>query len=457
MPYLLGVDEWTAFCPLILNEGVIRMALNYLLDPAFEIVNTAGKPATGGKINVFIHGTRDKYYCASDFNGTLLPFDIPLDSLGSAVILADDSHAYDIYIYNRYGTLMMSRYNVQPKEGGGVSSQNITSTDGSVHVTNTADGVDLSVDGADPSVLRASGDTLTSDGEFTCVPLQQLGDKIIVDQNGKVKVEDGWYHYDIVTHFNYSGTPTNQTAVVVLKHGGLESRREVDLSYPNEGTIALSAEICNPSSGLEEFEVAVSGVPEGMSIELVELGIHSIHGYANGIKYNAGRNIDIDNETQTISFAPTRAWRSMHGSTWCDSGDVFGFLVDDAYHDPDGIITVVKGVNEDSEHNVTHWGEIHIAPNHAAMIVTSVTLYRKPDELQPTLNSIAFWYGGNPVSIYGARMEMLYDNSQMTEIVPQITGYIPATANGAVVTLGCSAGVPWYDFKPTELWVAALD
>jgi hypothetical protein len=162
------------------------MALNYLLDPAFEMVNTAGKPATGGKINVFVHGTRDKYYCASDFNGTLLPFDIPLDSLGSAVILADDSQAYDVYIYNRYGTLMMSRYNVQPKSGGGVSVQSITSTDGSITVTDTAGGVDLSVNGATPSVLRASGDTLTSDGSFTCTPLQQSGSRVIVDQNGKV-------------------------------------------------------------------------------------------------------------------------------------------------------------------------------------------------------------------------------------------------------------------------------
>ena len=276
------------------------MALNYLLDPAFEMVNTAGKPATGGKINVFVHGTRDKYYCASDFNGTLLPFDIPLDSLGSAVILADDSQAYDVYIYNRYGTLMMSRYNVQPKSGGGVSVQSITSTDGSITVTDTAGGVDLSVNGATPSVLRAIGDTLTSDGSFTCTPLKQSGSEVIVDQDGKVKVEHGWYHYDIVTHFDYSGTPTNQTAVISLKHGGLESIREVDLSYPNEGTIALSAETYNPASGLEEFDISVSGIPVGMSVELVELGIHSIHGHGVGTTYTAGNGIDITDDEISI-------------------------------------------------------------------------------------------------------------------------------------------------------------
>lgn len=293
------------------------MALNYLLDPAFEMVNTAGKPATGGKINVFVHGTRDRYYCASDFNGTLLPFDIPLDSLGSAVILADDSQAYDVYVYNRYGSLMMSRYNVQPKSGGGVSVQSITSTDGTISVTNTAGGVDLSVNGAAPSVLRASGDALTSDGSFTCVPLQQSGNKVIVDQNGYVKVEPGWYHYDIVTHFDYSGTPTNQTVVVALRQGGLESHKEIDLSYPNEGTIALSAEICNPSSGLEDFDVSVSGIPEGMSVELVELGIFSIVGHSagggGGSDYTAGNGITIQNDEISIDTTVVATQTDLNG------------------------------------------------------------------------------------------------------------------------------------------------
>ena len=86
----------------------------YLLSPEFEIVNTAGKPLTGGWIEGYIHGTRDKYYCLSDFDGTLHPFQIPLDSLGSNIVLASPTHAYDIYIYNKFGSLVMSRYNVVP-------------------------------------------------------------------------------------------------------------------------------------------------------------------------------------------------------------------------------------------------------------------------------------------------------------------------------------------------------
>lgn len=94
------------------------MALNYLLDPMFQIENTAGKPATDGWLEVYVHGTRTKYYCASNFDGTLHPFKIKLDSLGSNIVLADDGQAYDVYAYNRFGSLLMSRYNVQPGKGG---------------------------------------------------------------------------------------------------------------------------------------------------------------------------------------------------------------------------------------------------------------------------------------------------------------------------------------------------
>ena len=101
------------------------MALNYLLDPMFQIENSAGKPATDGWLEVYIHGTREKYYCASNFDGTLHPFKIKLDSLGSNIVLADDGQAYDVYAYNRFGSLLMSRYNVQPGSGGSGSGGDI--------------------------------------------------------------------------------------------------------------------------------------------------------------------------------------------------------------------------------------------------------------------------------------------------------------------------------------------
>lgn len=94
----------------------------YLLDPCFELTNSAGKPLTDGYIEVYIAGTRNKYYCASDFAGTLHPLQIPLDSLGSNIVLANPDNAYDVYVYNRFGNLVMSRYNVTPADGGAVIS-----------------------------------------------------------------------------------------------------------------------------------------------------------------------------------------------------------------------------------------------------------------------------------------------------------------------------------------------
>ena len=95
-----------------------ELSLEYLLSPEFEMINSAGKPLTDGWIEVYIHGTRDKYYCCSDFDGTLHPFKIPLDSLGANVVLADPNQTYDVYFYNKYGSLIMSRYNVKCQGGG---------------------------------------------------------------------------------------------------------------------------------------------------------------------------------------------------------------------------------------------------------------------------------------------------------------------------------------------------
>lgn len=101
---------------MINSDDMVQWA--YLLDPCFELTNSEGKPLTGGWIEVYYHGTRDKYYCASDFDGTLHPFKIPLDSLGANIVLADPEFSYDIYVYNRFGTLVMSRYNVSTTGSG---------------------------------------------------------------------------------------------------------------------------------------------------------------------------------------------------------------------------------------------------------------------------------------------------------------------------------------------------
>ena len=114
-----------------------EVSLAYLISPTFQVENTEGRPLTGGYIEVYIHGTRTKYYCYSDWNGSLHPFKIPLDSLGSNIVLASPAHSYDIYIYNKYGTLVMSRYNIIPSTGDGAVIKDVVtikSEDGTVNI-----------------------------------------------------------------------------------------------------------------------------------------------------------------------------------------------------------------------------------------------------------------------------------------------------------------------------------
>lgn len=269
------------------------MALNYLLSPEFQIVNSAGRPASGGFLEVYIHGTRDKYFCASDFDGTLHPFRVPLDSLGSNVVLADDSHAYDVYIYNRYGTLLMSRYNVNPSSGGSMGGT-ITSSDGSITVTPTVDGYDLSIRDNKASTLRAAAETLYADGFYTFRKLEGEGEAIYLD-NGAIKLDDGWYHFSVTVKLNWNGNITPHTGTIRLYSGLTYDIIDFDYSYNHsesillDGDIFIGAHSSHYISFGRNFSLGITGMPTGMTAELVDCDLHSIIG--QGVGGNGEKNI----------------------------------------------------------------------------------------------------------------------------------------------------------------------
>lgn len=266
------------------------MALNYLLSPEFQIVTTSGRPATGGFLEVFVHGSRERYYCASDFNGTLYPFQVPLDALGGNVVLADDSHAYDVYVYNRYGSLIMSRYNIHPSSGGSMGGT-ITSTDGSVTVTPTQDGWDLSVNDNKASAVKAAADTLYADGLYSFRKKESIGDQITV-QNGFITLQDGWYHFSATVKLNWTGVNVNQTDQLKLYTALTYDVIDFDYSYNHVDTIMLDGDIYIAPSSTQyvsfgrNFTLAVMGMHQGLSAELVDLDIHTVtgHGFAGGEK-----------------------------------------------------------------------------------------------------------------------------------------------------------------------------
>ena len=277
------------------------MALAYLLSPTFEFVNTAGKPLTGGWLEVYIAGSREKYYCASDFSGTLHPFRIPLDSLGANVVLAEEGNSYDVYAYNRYGSLSMSRYNVKPGSGGGISGDSITSSDGSIIVTQTEDGVDLKVNAKPPTVMRCTASDLTGDGAFQFSELQRDGTSARVDSY-TVKIDEGWWHFDAVARLRWSGEANGTQSVSLYTANGSDSMT-FDMSYPHSETVSISGELKAEQDGTS-FVLGVLGVPVGMTVSLVDFGIHSIVGEGASSAYTAGAGIVIDNTDRIISIDP---------------------------------------------------------------------------------------------------------------------------------------------------------
>lgn len=190
----------------------------YLIDPCFQIENTAGRPNTGGWINIYIAGTRTKYYAASDFSGTLHPFNIPLDSLGSNIILVSPANKYDIYILNKFGTLVMSRYNVSPQVAGtSIVSGGVVldSSDGTITIEQTGDNVyDLSVSDIIDSVTASFDESITN---------------IEGDIAGLVSGKK-----DIQAPYSASGSPTKTVTSVTQDANGVITVTYSDIDLPQQ-------------------------------------------------------------------------------------------------------------------------------------------------------------------------------------------------------------------------------
>ena len=137
-----------------------QIKLGYILDPFFQIENTNGKPVVGGHIEVFEAGTDTKYITYQNFDFTQNPFKIPLGSDGRAVVLGDSNLAYDVYIYDSFNNLIVSRLNVAAGDAGGVAGGGLRQV---IHDdTMTGRGTQLSPLGVSPLTNLAVDDTMTA-------------------------------------------------------------------------------------------------------------------------------------------------------------------------------------------------------------------------------------------------------------------------------------------------------
>ena len=215
----------------------------YLLSPEFEIVNTAGKPLTGGWIEVYLHGTRNKYYCFSDFNGTLHPFQIPLDSLGSNIILASPLHAYDVYIYNKFGSLVMSRYNIVPATNSSDAIADI------IVIDSPSETINVVVDGGTNWHLEVNTDLIATASGLDAVSGELSNKK------------------DKQTELTFNGAATktikkitqNANGEITVEYEDIDLPPEVpnvEITSPN-GTLNVTS-TTNPSTNTKTFKLDVN-------------------------------------------------------------------------------------------------------------------------------------------------------------------------------------------------------
>lgn len=274
---------------------------DYLLDPAFQLVNTAGKPLTDGWIEVYIHGTRDKYYCASDFNGTLHPFKIPLDSLGSNIVLASPANAYDVYIYNVYGSLVMSRYNVKPGSGSG---SGVIPADASYGVFGTNE--------------LPMNNTTNTGFQFTAKDIggEDITFHEITYPYGRVDCKEGVYFYSAT--IEVSNTEASNESVRFQVLAGKNPNQSIYwLDFDNTYLHKQLYTICGIANFVNEdtFRINVSPyqLTNGVKASASQVAIHKLstvvegEGGGGGRVYGAGWGILINNNEISVdpSIIPT--------------------------------------------------------------------------------------------------------------------------------------------------------
>ena len=301
----------------------------YLLCPTFELSNSEGKPLTNGYIELYIAGTRDKYYAASDFNGTLHPFQIPLDSLGANIVLVNPGQAYDVYVYNRFGNLVMSRYNVTAVgagSGSGNSNFTIDSSDGTVVVTTSTDpetGVktyDLSVPSVsgDASYWMGRGaatmgvnieDTEYHDIQISSNSIRNEGEDIEV-LDGKFSLKEGVYFWSVTVQLDKFESFDNTRQKVYVESTYNRGVYTMDMTHDESETVTFSGiTVADHDGDTEGFKIKSEGTSP-IRATLYHVAIHKLNHNiigegAQGKTYTGGDYIQItDDDVINVTGLP---------------------------------------------------------------------------------------------------------------------------------------------------------
>ena len=273
------------------------MALGYLISPVIQVEDVNGKPLVGGRIRVYEAGTTNPYITYKDWMGDRNPAEVILDAKGMCVLIADDTKTYDIYCEDRERVEQWSRLNVNVGQGGGGASgiTNITSHDGSIAVVRSGNTVDITLNDGEPSAIIARSRELDADGHFVFVgpPANLVGDDLGIGDR-YVRGNARWYHYDAMVRIDWQ-SPQNASRTISITGPDSVETVEFDLTFGHTEWITLAADYQVVNDG-DALAFGISGMPAGMTAEIVSLSVHSIvalDSEDHGEQYSAGNGILI--------------------------------------------------------------------------------------------------------------------------------------------------------------------
>ena len=264
------------------------MALGYLISPVIQIEDINGKPLVGGFVRVYVHGTTIPYITQKNFDGDLNPAEVVLDNKGMCVLLAEAGNLYDVYCEDRNRVEQWSRVNVGVCGGGGGGGSSsyistIYSSDNSLTIIRTGSTVDIKINrDGDASAMAVFSDPLTADGlfEFNHEPINYSGNDIgLLD--GEIICRRRWYHFDATAVLDWHGSSVNSDARINLIGPDVNEYVDFDLSYAHKHSFDVSGVFEIHSDGTA-VPFQITGLPQGMSAQLVNVSIHALTVGAGG-------------------------------------------------------------------------------------------------------------------------------------------------------------------------------
>ena len=277
------------------------MALGYLISPVIQIENIDGKPLVGGHVAVYRHGTSIPYITYKDFNGDLNPASVPLNMLGSCILIADDANSYDIYVTNRFGGEVLSRLGVTVNGGGGGGGiTTITCSDGSINISQDGNVCDITMANDKPTVWVSDDSPavyeqyLNEDGNFVLAEGAKVGTGLELVSGTLTVREDGWYHVSVNWNVEKGGGYRGETREIKLLVNGEVAGETLDMSMARDlrygawnGDLELEAgdTIVFSTDGLEDDHKTAA--------RLNKVSVHKLASVIGGNTYTAGNGISL--------------------------------------------------------------------------------------------------------------------------------------------------------------------